>query len=59
MLTLIMALLTVMCAVGCIGDISALVAGAIAAMMVLGSLIHFLASLSLAVFLYVFYKGQS
>ena len=51
-------LLTVTCAVGFIGDISALLAGAIAPMMVLSSLIHLLASLSLTVFLYVFYKVQ-
>jgi hypothetical protein len=42
-----------------VGDISALLAGAIAPMMVLKSLIHFLASLSVAVFLYVFNKAQS
>jgi hypothetical protein len=52
------AVLTVVCAVGFIGDVSALLAGAIAPMMVLSSLIHLLASLSLAVFLYVFYKAQ-
>ena len=54
-----MALLTVVCAVGFIGDISALFAGAIAPMMVLQSLIHLLASLSVSVFLYVFHKMQS
>jgi hypothetical protein len=54
-----MALLTVVCALGFIGDISALLAGAIAPMMVLNSLIHLLASLSVAVFLYVFHKTQS
>jgi len=54
-----MALLTVVCAVGFLGDVSALLAGAIAPMMVLGSLIHLLASLSVAVFLYVFHKTQS
>ena len=53
-----MALLTVVCAVGFIGDLSALLAGAIAPMMVLNSLIHMLASLSVAVFLYVFHKAQ-
>ena len=53
-----MTLLTVVCAVGFIGDISALLAGAIAPMMVLKSLIHLLATLSVAVFLYVFYKRQ-
>ena len=54
-----MTLLTVVCALGVIGDVSALLAGAIAPMMVLKSLIHFLASLSVAVFLYVFHKTQS
>ena len=54
-----MTLLAVVCAVGFIGDISALLAGAIAPMMVLKSLIHLLASLSVAVFLYVFHKTQS
>jgi len=54
-----MALLTVVCAVGFIGDISALFAGAITPVMVLQSLIHLLASLSVAVFLYVFHKMQS
>ena len=54
-----MTLLTVVCAMGFIGDISALLAGAIAPMMVLKSLIHLLASLSVAVFLYVFHKTQS
>ena len=51
-----MTLLTVVCAVGFIGDVSALSAGAIAPMMVLKSLIHLLANLSVAVFLYVFHK---
>ena len=54
-----MTLLTVVCAVGSIGDISALIAGAIAPMMVLSSLIHLLASLSVAVFLYVFQRTQA
>jgi hypothetical protein len=53
-----MTLLTVVCAVGFISDISALLAGAIAPMMVLKSLIHLMASLSVAVFLYVFQKTQ-
>jgi hypothetical protein len=53
-----MILLTVVAAVGFIRDISAFTAGAIAAMEMLISLIHLLASLSLAVFLYVFYKSQ-
>jgi hypothetical protein len=54
-----MTLLTVVCALGFISDISALLAVAIAPMMVLNSLIHLLASLSVAVFLYVFHKTQS
>ena len=54
-----MALLTVVCALGFVGDVSALLAGAIAPMMVLKSLIHLLASLSVAVFFYVFQKTQS
>jgi len=53
-----MILLTVLLAVGFIRDVSALLAGAIAAVVLLTSLIHLLASLSLAVFLYVFHKGQ-
>jgi hypothetical protein len=51
-----MSLLTVVCAVGFMRDISALLAGAIAPMIVLASLIHLLASLSVAVFMYVFHK---
>jgi len=54
-----MILLTVLLAVGFIRDVSAILAGAIAAMALLKSLIHLLASLSVAVFLYVFYKAQS
>ena len=54
-----MSLLTVVCAMGFIGDVSALLAGAIAPMILLKSLIHLLASLSVAVFLYVFHKAQS
>jgi hypothetical protein len=54
-----MTLLTVVCALGFIGDLSALLADAIAPMMVLKSLIHLLASLSVAVFLYVFHKTHS
>jgi hypothetical protein len=54
-----MILLTVLLAVGFVRDISGLMAGAIAAMALLISLIHLLASLSVAVFLYVFYKAQS
>ena len=54
-----MTLLTVVCAVGVVRDISALLAGAIAPMVMLQSLIHLLANLSVTVFLYVFYKRQS
>ena len=54
-----MTLLTAVCAMGFIGDISAVFAGAIAPMMLLNSLIHLLASLSVAVFLYVFHRTQS
>jgi hypothetical protein len=53
-----MTLLTVVLAVVFIRDVSAFVAGAIAAMAFLVSLIHLLASLSVTVFLYVFYKAQ-
>jgi hypothetical protein len=54
-----MILLTVVVALGFIRDVSALLAGAIAAMAVLVSLIHLLASLSVTVFFFVFYKAQS
>ena len=54
-----MILLTVVLAVGFIRDISAFTAGAIAAMEMLISLIHLLASLSVTVFLFVFYRAQS
>ena len=54
-----MILLTVLLAAGFIRDVSAILAGAIAAIALLQSLIHLLASLSVAVFLYVFYKAQS
>ena len=53
------ALLTVLLAVGFVRDVSNLLAGVIAAITVLISLIHFLASLSVTIFLYVFYKAQS
>jgi hypothetical protein len=52
-------LLTVLLALGFIRDISAFMGGAVAAMVLLISLIHLLASLSVAVFLYVFYKAQA
>lgn len=54
-----MILLTVLQALGFIRDLSALISGAVAAIVLLTSLIHLLASLSVAVFLYVFYKAQS
>jgi exosortase/archaeosortase len=54
-----MALLTILLALGFIRDVSASMAGAIAALTVLASLIHLLASLSVTVFLFVFYKSQS
>jgi hypothetical protein len=53
-----MALLSIVCLVGFVSDISALVAGAIAPMLVLQSLIHLLATVSVAVFLYVFHNAQ-
>ena len=54
-----MALLTVLLAAGFIRDISGFIGGAVAAMAVLISLIHLLASLSVTVFLFVFHKAQS
>jgi hypothetical protein len=54
-----MTLLTVMLAVVFIRDVSALLAGMTSAIMVLMEFINLLASLSVAVFLYVFYKAQS
>jgi hypothetical protein len=53
-----MFLLTVVLALGFIRDVSAFLSGAVAAMAVLVSLIHLLASLGVTVFLYVFHKGQ-
>jgi len=53
-----MALLTVPLALGFIRDVSAMAAGAIAAVTLLTSLIHLLASLSVTVFFYVFHKAQ-
>jgi hypothetical protein len=53
-----MTLLTVLLAMGFIRDFSGLLSGVVAAMAFLISLIHLLASLSVAVFLYVFYKAQ-
>lgn len=54
-----MTLLTVLLAAGFIGDFSAFLSGAVAAMALLKSGIHLLASLSVAVFLYVFHKAHS
>jgi hypothetical protein len=54
-----MTLLTILLAVVFIRDVSAFVAGAIAAMAFLVSLIHLLAGLGVTVFLYVFFKAQS
>jgi hypothetical protein len=54
-----MILLTVVLALGFVRDISAYSAGAIAANAILVSLVHLLASLSLAAFLYVFHKTQA
>jgi hypothetical protein len=54
-----MILLTVVLALGFIRDISGFMGVAIAAMAMLISLIHLLASLSVTVFLYVFHKAQS
>jgi hypothetical protein len=54
-----MILLTVVLALGFIRDVSVLLNGAIAAMAVLISFIHLLASLGVTVFLYVFYKTHS
>jgi hypothetical protein len=51
-------LLTVLLAVGFVRDFSAFLAGAIAALALLKSGIHLLASLSMMVFLYVFYTKQ-
>jgi hypothetical protein len=53
-----MTLLTVVLAVSFIRDLAALLAGAIAAMAFLVSLIHLLASLGVTVFFYVFHKAQ-
>jgi hypothetical protein len=52
------ALLTVLLAVGFIRDLSTFLAGAIAAITLVVSLIRLLAGVSLTVFLYVFYKAQ-
>lgn len=54
-----MTLLTLTLAVGFLRDMLSFLAGAIAAIPLLIALIHLLASLSVAVFLYVFHKTQS
>ena len=54
-----MILLTILLAVVFIRDFSVFLSGAVAAMALLESGIHLLASLSVAVFLYVFHKAQS
>lgn len=54
-----MTLLTVLLAAGFIRDLSALLSGAVAATELLRSGVWLLASLSMAVFLYVFYRAQS
>jgi hypothetical protein len=54
-----MILLTVLLALVFIRDFSGLMGGAVAAMALLISLVHLLASLSVTLFLYVFYKAQS
>jgi hypothetical protein len=54
-----MILLTVLLAVSFIRDVSAILVGAIAALALLKSLIHLLASLSVTIFLFVFHKAQS
>jgi hypothetical protein len=52
------ALLTVLLAAGLIRDVMSFSAGALAAVALLKSFIKLLASLSVAVFLYVFHKAQ-
>ena len=54
-----MILLTVLLAAGFIRDLSAFASGAVALITLLTSGIHLLASLSVAVFLFVFHKAQS
>lgn len=53
-----MILLTILLAAGFIRDLLGLAQGAVAAIALFTSAIHLLASLSLAVFLYVFYNAQ-
>jgi hypothetical protein len=54
-----MILLTILLATGFIRDLLGFTQGAVAAIALLTSGIHLLASLSVAVFLYVFHKAQS
>jgi len=54
-----MALLTVLLAIGFIRDFSGLLSGVVAVRALLESGIHLLAGLSVAVFLYVFYRAQA
>jgi hypothetical protein len=54
-----MILLTVLLAAGFIRDLSSFASGGVALITLLRSGIHLLASLSVAVFLYVFHKAQS
>jgi len=54
-----MILLTVLLAAGFIRDLSAFAGGGVALITLLKSAIHLLASLSVAVFLYVFHRAQS
>ena len=54
-----MILLTVLLTAGFINDLSAFLSGAVAALALLKCAIYLLASLSLTVFLYVFYRKQS
>jgi len=58
-MTLLAVLLAVLLAAGFIRDLLSFVRGAVAAIALLVSGIHVLASLSVAVFLYVFHKAQS
>jgi hypothetical protein len=52
-------LLTVLLGAGLVRDLLSFVSGAVAAITLLKSGVYFLASLSAAVFLYVFHKAQS
>ena len=54
-----MILLTVLLAVGFVRDVSGFLSGAVAPMTALVSLVHLLASLGVAVFMFVFYRAQS